>query len=572
MNDLIHTPETEETTPQAAPVVEEERAGTAPEKKPNPLRGIWKSPKKRKRVIMLLVLAAVAGGIVWGMVKLLAPSGGSTEILTDVVSIGSITSTVEGSGTASAKQSASITINTAGTVMDVYVNEGDLVEAGTPLFSIDSPAAQDLVNKARTEVEVREKELNDLREAANNLTVTAEFSGKLIGIETEYQVGQEIGKDVTLCQLVDDHTMKLEQYYSYAYENSIYAGQSVTVSIPSVMESLPGTVAEVNKVSRISAEGSKLFQVVVELKNPGVLTKDMLASAVITADGMEIYPYEQGKLEYNRTVDVKTQVSGEIQWINLMEYLDVQAGESLMRISGENNETEIFNAEEALRTAQDALKDAEENLANLNAVAPITGTVIGLAISPGQEIEEKTAVINISDTTVIEVTANVDERNIAYIKPGMYVDIDQWGTPFSGVVDKVNLSPEMNNGVASYKATILVDNPDGQMYTGSSVTYSLVASQSDNCLVLPIQCVKYVPDMETGETMSVVFVQTNDRPDNAVDVDGTTVGVPAEGFYAVPVETGISDKNNVEILSGVNEGDVVFTQMLSSNSYGTTYG
>src|SRR5699024_3392198 len=126
---------------------------------------------------------------------------------------------------------------------------------------------------------------------------------------------------------------------------------------------------------------------------------------------------------------------------------------------------------------------------NLNAVAPITGTVIGLAISPGQEIAEKTAVINISDTTVIEVTANVDERNIAYIKPGMYVDIDQWGTPFSGYVDKVNLSPEMNNGVATYTATILVDNPDGTMYTGSSVTYSLVASQSDNCLVLPIQCV-----------------------------------------------------------------------------------
>ena len=568
MNDLIHTPETEETTPQAAPVVEEERAGTAPEKKPNPLRGIWKSPKKRKRVIMLLVLAAVAGGIVWGMVKLLAPSGGSTEILTDVVSIGSITSTVEGSGTANAKQSASITINTAGTVMDVYVNEGDLVEAGTPLFSIDSPAAQDLVNKARTEVEVREKELNDLYEAAGNLTVTAEFSGKLLGIETEYQVGQDIGSGVTIAQLVDDHTMKLEQYYSYAYQGDIYAGQSVTVSIPAVMEALPGRVAEVNMVSRISAEGSKLFQAVIELENPGVLTKDMLASAVITSNGQEIYPYEQGKLEYSRTADVKTQVSGEIEWVHVMEYLDVQAGESLMRISGENNETEIFNAEEALRTAQESLQDAQENLANLNAVAPITGTVIGLAISPGQEIEEKTAVINISDTTVIEVTAKVDERNIAYIKPGMYVDIDQWGTPFSGVVDKVNLSPEMNNGVATYTATILVDNPDGQMYTGSSVTYSLVASQSDNCLVLPIQCVKYVPNMETGETMSVVFLQTNDRPDNAVDVDGTTVGVPADGFYAVPVETGISDKNNVEILSGVNEGDVIFTQMLRSDSFG----
>ena len=74
--------------------------------------------------------------------------------------------------------------------MDVYVSEGELVEAGTPLFSIDSPAAQDLVNKARTEVEVREKELSDLNEAANNLTVTAEFAGKILGVETEVPCGR----------------------------------------------------------------------------------------------------------------------------------------------------------------------------------------------------------------------------------------------------------------------------------------------------------------------------------------------------------------------------------------------
>ena len=568
MNDLIHTSNTEETAAQATAVVEESTPENGNKKKSNPLLGIWKSPKKRKRLIWLLVLVVIAGGLVWGMSKLLAPNTGDSQVLTDEVQIGSITSVVEGSGTTKAKQSESITITTAGTVMDVYVNEGDVVEAGTPLFSIDSPAAQDLVNKARTEVEVRQKELNDLYDAANNLTVKAEFAGKLMGIENEYEVGQEIGSGVTIAQLVDDHVMRLEQYYSYAYAGDIYVGQKVMVSIPSVMETREGRIAEVNMVSRISSEGSKLFQAVIELDNPGVLTKDMLASAVVTANGQEIYPYEQGKLDYNRTVDVKTEVQGTIEWVDIMNFLDVSAGQSLMKISGDDNQTAVFNAEEALRTAKEDLADAEKNLANLNAVAPISGTVIGLAISPGQEIAEKTAVINISDTSVIEVTAKVDERNIAYVKQGMYVDIDQWGTQFSGVVDKVNLSPEMNNGVATYTATILVDNPEGTMYTGSSVTYSLVASQSDNCMVLPIQCVKYVPDAETGETLSVVFLQTNTRPDNAVDVDGSTVGVPAEGYYAVPVKTGISDKNNVEILSGVEVGDVVFTQMLQSNSYG----
>ena len=86
--------------------------------------------------------------------------------------------------------------------------------------------------------------------------------------------------------------------------------------------------------------------------------------------------------------------------------------------------------------------------------------------------------------------------------------------------------------------------------------------------MLPIQCVKYVPDPETGENLSVVFVETAERPENAVDVDISSLNVPEEGFFAVPVETGISDKYNVEILSGVNEGDIVFMQKLQNNSWG----
>ena len=78
-----------------------------------------------------------------------------------------------------------------------------------------------------------------------------------------------------------------------------------------------------------------------------------------------------------------------------------------------------------------------------------------------------------------------------------------------------------------------------------------------------------MPNPETGETMSVVFLQTDSRPDNAIDVaDTSSIGVPETGYYAVPVETGISDKYNVEIRSGVNEGDVVFTQILRQNSWG----
>jgi multidrug efflux pump subunit AcrA (membrane-fusion protein) len=117
------------------------------------------------------------------------------------------------------------------------------------------------------------------------------------------------------------------------------------------------------------------------------------------------------------------------------------------------------------------------------------------------------------------------------------------------------------NGVSYFPAVITVDNHDGSMMSGSYVTYSLVASQSDDCLLLPIQCVKYV-DMG-GQTGTVVFLRAADRPENAADLE--SVEIPA-GFYAVPVTVGLSDSANVEIKEGLQEGDEVFTQFMTGSA------
>ena len=184
--------------------------------------------------------------------------------------------------------------------------------------------------------------------------------------------------------------------------------------------------------------------------------------------------------------------------------------------------------------------------------------MIGLAIQPGSELEANTTVITIADTSTIVVDATVDERNVSYVKPGMSVEIDQWGTTFYGTVDTVSLNSKAENGVASYPMVISVDNPDGTLMTGSYVNYKLTASENDNCLVLPIQCIKSVP-LEDGTAADVVFVKSSSRPENAIDITTTVEGVPSSGFWPVPVETGISDDYNVEIKSGVEEGMEVFT-------------
>ncbi len=555
MNETLTPPVQEEQMPQQAPP-----APPAPKKKKI-------SPKLRKRIILAAVAVVIVVAVVVLMYRFLTSSSDSVTINDAVVQVNSITSTVEGSGTAKAKDSSTITLTTAGTVVDVYVSEGQYVEQGTPLFTVDSPNAESAVVNARSQLQAKQTELDNLIEAANSLTVTAPFAGKImLGENTRYEAGDPISPGTTIATLVDDRTLRLEQYYSYAYENDIYAGQEVMVSIPAVMEQRPGKVEAVHKVSRISPEGSKLFLVEVTLQNPGTLTADMAASAVITSNGQSIYPYEQGKLQYNRTQEVQVKAEGDVIRCDLLDYMDVEAGQVLMQIDGADNELALYNAQEALRTAQEDLQKAEQNLQNLNAVAPISGTVMGLAISPGQEFDANTTVITISDTSTITVTAQVDERNISNVKAGMSVTINQWGVEFTGIVDSISLTPEMNNGAAFYPATITVDNSMGaetgnSLVPGSSVTYSLVASQSDGCLVLPIQCVKYIPNpnSETGENMSVVFLKTDTAPENAVEgVDGASLGVPAEGYYPVPVETGISDKYNVEIISGLNEGDTVF--------------
>ena len=547
-----------EALSQAEPVLPDTAEKTVPTSQG--VKGKWKNMprKKRHRMIRRIIALVVVLAVVVGLIKVFGgKKTDDTQIVTDTVQYGSITSTVEGSGLTKAKKSETITLTTAGTVTDVMVTEGQKVTAGTPLFTVDSEAARTAVQKAQKDVEGYEKQLHTLQKDIAGLNLAAGYPGKLMDVVT-LNPGDTINKGDKVATLSDDTRLRLEQYYSYAYAGDIKVGQTVQVSIPSLMSTIPGTVEEVHMVSRITPEGSKLFSAEIVVKNEGALTADMAASATVAVNGETVYPYEAGKLAYYRTGDLTSTVSGTVISSSLVNYLQVTAGQVLVRIDGESSESEIFTAQQNLEEARKTLDTAQKNLDNCNAVAPIDGTVIGLAIQPGSELEADTTVITIADTSTIVVDATVDERNVSYVKPGMSVEIDQWGTTFYGTVDTVSLNSKAENGVANYPMVISVDNPDGTLMTGSYVDYKLTASENDNCLVLPIQCIKSVP-LEDGSAADVVFVKSGSRPENAIDITTTVEGVPSSGFWPVPVETGISDDYNVEIKSGVEEGMEVFT-------------
>ena len=556
----------------------EQQTGTAqaaPEAAPAPeaaeKTSLWKKwkgmPRKKRRktvrlFVLLLILIAAGLGIRYFLSQ---KSGGEqTEVLTAVVQYGSITSTVDGSGLTKAKDSETITIATTGTVSEVYVNEGDTVEPGTPLFVIDSDTARTAVDKARQDVLGREKQLNALLKDVAGLNLAAGYPGKLL--ETvDLNPGDEITKGQKVAVLADDTRLRLTQYYSYAYEGQIVRGQKVDVSIPALMSSLPGTVEAVHMVSRITPEGTKLFSADILVDNEGALSAEMAATATVDVGGETVYPYEPGKLEYYRTGDLNSTVNGTVLSSSLVDFLQVSAGQVLVRIDGEDSEAEIFSAQQSLEEAQKELETAEKNLANCSAVASIAGKVIGLTMKPGDEIAANTTVVTISDTSSLIVNATVDERNVSAIQVGTMVDLDQWGTTAMGTVESVSLSSTINNGVATYPMVISVDNSEETLQVNSYINYSLTASENDNCLVLPLQAVRTV-STEEGESLTVVYVK-GDQPENMVEGVMIDEMIP-EGYWPVPVEIGISDNYNVEIKSGVEEETEVFTQVQISSSWG----
>lgn len=586
-------------------VAEEASVSPAPKKKKKKLKG----KTIRNVVIGVVVVGALSVGGVFLAKYLGSKETVESTIQTATADWGTISSSVQGSGSARSKESAAITLNNAGIVQSLFVSEGSMVTEGDPLYEIVSPAAQEAYNSALDQLERAKK---TLKNAQDNLSeaqklyaktleeqqtamverfITAPFAGQLQEV-TRYSTGDSVSKNTVVAKLVDDSRLKASFYFSYAYEGKITLGQTAQVSVPSAGLTLTGTVEEINLVRRVSAEGSTLFEVVIAVKNPGALTQGTAVTAEISgSDGVSMYPYDSAKLDYYRTADIKTKTAGEVEFCLLRDYLDVKAGENLLTLSEqdfsdelESNKESIATAQETVKTAeesvtkaQDSVADAQKALDDFSATAPISGTITYCSLAEGQEVKSGDTVITISNNTTMVVSISVDDRNIAYVKPGMGVDLTSGyggGDSFYGVVTKIDMSLSGNSvgsGMTSYPVTLEVDNFDGSLLEGMWLNYSFVTSQSDNCIVVPQQSVKYV-----GDDTSVVFVQADEKPENTADIDlpetmpGETPTYPSEedGFYPVEVKTGISDNYNVEITEGLDGGETIFVNYYVQQAWG----
>lgn len=532
-------------TEQQTPVME---ATAAEQPRTTPPAGPPQTPKKKKKkkmpkalkiVIALIIVAAVViaiGVILWMFV--FRENTDKGEAMTDVVMRGSIQSMVEGSGLTKAKDAATITPNTGGTIEELFVKEGDVVTEGQPLYTMDDTTAQDAVTDAQKTVDNCTKELQAVYDKIAELTITAPHAGNLREVG-DFKIGDTVSEGTTIATLVNDTKLRLSLYYSYAYEDEIHVGQSAQISIPATMGTRSGTVESINKVRYVTPEGAIHFEVVFVMDNPGTLTEGMDASAAITAsDGTPIYPYENGTLEYYETTVIKAKATGPVESVNLLNYADVRQGQVLVQLGAKDTDTEIATQENALKAAQEKLDEALEELGKYNAVAPISGTVLTCNLVAGQEVTSGQA-ITIADTSVMTIEISVDERNIQYVKAGMMVDIEQYGNYYMGIVESVALTGNAENGMSTFPAVVKVDNPDGMMMSNTYANYSFVASQSEDCLTVPVQAVKYVSFANIPGMLDGMGGDTADPGMTEPGLDGGMADPGLEdGGDALPEESG----------------------------------
>lgn len=620
---------TEQQTPVMTPPAAPPAAPTGPKKK---------RKGRGKTIAGILIVAAIAIALVvlvWYFV--FREDGSKGEVMTDFVTRGSIQSMVEGSGTTKAKDSATVTPG-SGTILELFVQEGDQVTAGQQLYCMDDTTARDAVTEAQKSVDNCNKELQAVYDKIAELSITAPHAGNLREV-ADLKVGDTVNEGDTIATLVNDTKLRLSLYYSYAYEGDIKVGQTAQISIPAIMAPVTGKVEQINKVRFVSPEGATHFEVVLVLDNPGTLAEGMDASAGLTAaDGTPIYPYQNGKLEYYESTKITAKATGPVERVSLLNYGDVKAGQLLVQLGAKDTDEEIASKENALKAAQEKLEEATKELEKYNAVAPIDGTVLQCSLTEGQEVSSGQG-ITIADTSQMIIEIQVDERNARYIKAGMMVDINQYGTPYVGIVESVSMTASGENGVASIPAVVTVDNYDGSMIPGTYAEYSFVASESEDCLTVPVQAVKYVSfaNVQLPETLDadpsagmddgmmddgmmdggmmddgmvdggvealpqsysggafadplgmvavpmpgggvivdggsmggssggasddstgvIVWVKSKEAPANAILEPDPTWDCP-EGFWAVPVEVGLSDNSKVEITRGLAEGQEVF--------------
>jgi len=251
-------------------------------------------------------------------------------------------------------------------------------------------------------------------------------------------------------------------------------------------------------------------------------------------------------------LDIKSQRNIVAQKEDALE--ELMAGADPLDIKSQRN---------TVAQKEDALLDAKERLAECFIRAPFDGIVAKINIKKGDTVSSGTVLATlITQQKIAEITLN--EIDIPKIKIAQKVTItfdaiDDFSV--IGEVAEVDTLGTVSQGVVTYNVKIAFDAQDEGVKPGMSLSAAIITNVKQNALLMPNSAIKQQGDVSYVQAVDRTAIESNPAMAN---ISGAII--PVSNLHTQQIQVGLANDTTTEIIDGLEEGDVVIIQTISSNA------
>ena len=448
-----------------------------------------------------------------------------------------ISNTLSGTGTLNPANTYNVKSLVAGKVLTSTIEEGDIVEEGDVLYTVDSSDAATKVEQASIALQQAQRSYD---KTADRQNVRAEVAGVVSSLKVAK--GDEVTSGQEVAVIRDSSRMTLQLEFPAADAATFSVGQTAEVTLDGTFETLTGTVTAVTGTDALSTGNLLTRTVTIAVRNAGGLTTAQAATATI--NGVSCIAAKNFEYQAERTLT--TLAAGTVTAINVKEGGAVNKDDIVLQISGEDLTEAIQSAAETLRSAELNMDNLQEAMNNYTVTSPISGTIIEKNAKAGDALTAGADLCTIYDLSYLVMVINVDELQVSDVSVGQSVQVTADAVPdktYTGTVTRVSMKGSSNGGTTTYPVTVRIDETEG-LRPGMNANAEIVIAEAGNALAVPNAAI----------VRGGYVLVTKDSPSAAnADPDMTA----PEGYVYVPVKIGVSDDDYTQIISGVTGNDTV---------------
>jgi HlyD family secretion protein len=254
--------------------------------------------------------------------------------------------------------------------------------------------------------------------------------------------------------------------------------------------------------------------------------------------------YERARAQYELTVDGPTDSE-----LKQAEAQIAQARATLADLEEKPTPEELAIARAQVTQARSTLTQAQLNLEEATLVAPFAGTVADISLEVGQMVNSGTPVIVLTDLTSYHVDLYVDETEIGQVQVGQPVVITPDAFPdeeIEGEITAIKSIGTVSGGIVTYEVRVEIAPTGVPIRSDMTASATVVIEEKENVLLVPNRAIRYEEGVEYVEVLD---------PSGGTEV------------RRVAIATGASDGTVTEVTAGLEEGEVVATNVVRGNQF-----